>query len=610
MADSVWWLIYRGRAEEGVVFVGIKHTLQSNTMLLTKAFRYNKMLLLLRICVAVLGSVSVILTILMPMYLLEAIIGGDIAQVIEVVVVFTVPFLLITLINVGFSAYDSVAREKIYVKIINELLQKTINLDLGYFDDTESYDKYNRAFSNCCKIIDSINGILTSFITSSLNAFFIVGLLIWIDVYMFMVIAAMITISFLVNNRLKRIDYDFNKLLTEKSKQVNYLYRLFYLPQFVREVKSNNLSDFVFTTKHEFNNKILELVHEQTRKKAPFNVLLGSLGVLESSLVALYFGFSVVARRIAVSEYFTCVSAYSQLKNAVLNLTGIYNQLYSNSLFAGDYIEFMKSEENVTWNKEGIKLKTIKKIEFKHVSFKYSSGNLVLNDVSFEITAGEKIAILGKNGAGKTTIIKLLLRLYDPQSGSILINDIDIKKYNTRSLREVVQTLFQDFAIYAFSIKDNITLGRDIDEVDVVDALRKVDMEKKVNSLSFSLDTPITSQLYPGGVEFSGGEAQKLAIARIYAAKPKIFVMDEPTSNLDPYAEYQLYKRLMDDIELDSTAIIISHRLTLTYKMSKIIVIEQGRVIEQGNHNELMCLRGRYFEMYNIQTEKYIANAK
>jgi ABC-type multidrug transport system fused ATPase/permease subunit len=540
------------------------------------------------------------------MYLLEAIIGGNTAQIFEVILIFTIPFLFITLANVAFTAYDNVAREKIYVKIINEFLQKTIDLDLGYFDDTRSYDKYNRAFGNCCKVIDSINGILSNFITSIFNIIFIIGLLVWMDFYMFLVIIAVIAVSFLINNKLKKMDYDYSKLFSEKNKQVNYLYRLFYIPQFVRDVKANNLSEFIFKVKQDFNNSIIKLTREQSHKKVPYSIFLGSLGVLESGFVALYFGFSVVARRIAVSEFFTCINAYNQLKNTVMNLMGIYTGLYSNSLFASDYLEYLSSADNVTLNRKGIILEKVKKIEFVEVSFKYPNSNyFVLDKVSFRILAGEKVAILGKNGAGKTTIIKLLLRLYDPLSGDVIINGINAKEYNTKSLRRTIQTLFQDFAIYAFSIRDNISLGKDIGEGDILTALEEVGLKEKIENLKQNLETPITSQLYADGIELSGGEAQKLAIARVYAARPKTFVMDEPTSSLDPYAEHQLYNRLIKNTDKDAIVIVISHRLTLTHKMSKILVLEKGCMTEQGTHDELIRMKGVYFDMYNVQSEKY-----
>jgi len=545
----------------------------------------------------------------MPMYLLESIINGDLSQVLLVIVIFTVSYMIIMFVGIAFSAFEKVSNEKMYVNIINEFLQKTIDLDLGYFDKTASYDKYNRAFGNCCKVIDSINMILASLITSVLNIIFIVGLLIWMDIYMFIVIGVTIVITFLVNNKLKKIDYDYSKLFSEKNKQLNYLYRLFYIPQLVREMKSNNLSNYIFRIKQDFNADTVSLTKSQVKSHMPFSIFLGSLNIVENSVVALYFGFSVIMGRIEVAVFFTCINAYNQLKSTIMNLASIYTQLYSNSLFASDYIDFLQSKETITLNREGELLQNVHSIEFANVSFKYPNSNsMTISNVSFKITKGDKVAIIGKNGAGKTTIIKLLLRLYDPVSGEILINGLNIKNYNTESLRNTIQTLFQDFAIYAFSIKDNISLGRNISHEGILEALDKVEIRNKIESLQHSLDTPITSQLYADGIELSGGEAQKLAISRIYANNPKTFVMDEPTSNLDPHAEYLLYNRLLEDTNKESTIIVISHRLTLTYKMSKIIVLEQGHVAEQGSHDELINLKGIYHSMYSVQAIKYIDN--
>ena len=582
---------------------------KNNLLLLKKVFKYNKLLLIFRIFVAALNSVSVLLTILMPMYLLNSLLDGDFLQALRIVVIFGVLYLVISYIGTAFSAYDKIASEKMYLRIVNEFLQKSIDLDLSYFDNTHSFDKYNRAFGNCCRSIDSINAIMSSFVTSIFNIIFIVGLLAWMDLYMFTIILAAIAINLLVNNKLKKIDYEHSVLLSEKNKQVNYLYRLFYIPQLVRETKVNNLSEYIFKLKSGFDSKLMELNKRQVKKRTPFSVLLSTLSIIESSIVALYFGFSVVVQRIAISEYFTYVNAYNQLKNTILSLTSIHTQLYGNSLFASDYLDFLSSKECLTLNNEGVLLDEVNSIEFVGVSFKYpNSHHFALNKVSFSISKGDKIAIIGKNGAGKTTIIKLLLRLYNPTEGSIFINGMKLEEYNTKSLRNAIQVLFQDFALYAFSIMDNLSLGKDICQKNVWDALEKVGLSDKVKNLKYSIDTPISSQLYADGIELSGGEAQKLAISRIYASNPGTFVMDEPTSSLDPQSEYLLYERLMEDSGRESIVIVISHRLTLTYRMSKIIVIENGSVIEQGTHKELVNLKGVYNEMYSIQASKYTSS--
>jgi ABC-type multidrug transport system fused ATPase/permease subunit len=438
------------------------------------------------------------------------------------------------------------------------------------------------------------------------------SVLLWANVYVFVTILIFIAVNITINNVLKRIDYDYNVKLSEKNKQVNYFYRLFYTPKFIRDIKVNVIDEFIFNKKQEVNEEILRISKGQMSDTKKYRILLGFLDSLEYVLAAFYFAYSVIKEFIAVADYFTSLNAYQQIKNAINNLLSSYTVFYNNSLFAEDYIDFMRSNENTTTNREGILLKAseIEKVEFENVTFSYPNADEnALKNVSFVINRGDKIAVVGKNGAGKTTIIKLMLRLYDPQEGEIRINGISIQDYNTDSLRTSIKALLQDFAVYAFSLYDNLALGREISDEKMEMALREVDLYDKVSRLKGGLNTPITSQVTKGGVELSGGETQKLVLSRIFALDTPFFILDEPTSSLDPYAEYGLYHKLLQSSKSENTFIVISHRLTLTHKMSKIIVIDNGGIAESGTHEELMALDGIYAGMYRIQSEKYSAGS-
>ena len=584
-------------------------TIKNNLAILKKTYQYDRPLFFLRILMALLTSISVYLSILMPMYVLNAILEGSFSHIISYTVVFTVALLIISYLNQVFAAYDKIHTEVIFAKVTEELLHKSATLDLSYFDDTASYDKYNRAFSNCCNVINGINRAVSSFVTAIANIILISQLLAWMNPFMFVMITLSISINLIINNRLKKRDYELSKKLSEKNKQLNYIYRLFYLPHYIKEIKTNRLESFIFDKKQGFNKASIDLVTQNANGKLPFTLSLTTINVVESSIVALYFGFSVMAKQIAMSQYFTYVNAYSQLKNTILNLSAVYNQLYSNSLFAEDYIDFLNTDQHKTLNLDGQILDTVACIEFRDVSFHYpNTTSLALNHVSFSISAGESVAIVGRNGAGKTTIIKLLLRLYEPTSGEIYINDTNIKEYNTESLRNTICALFQDYALFAFSIRDNIELGKTEPPNCIWSALEQVELKDKVNTLPHTYDTPITSQLYADGIELSGGESQKLAISRIYARNAQVIAMDEPTSSLDPKSEFTLYQQILNNTKPNAIVIIVSHRLTLTYKMSKIIVLEHGQVKEQGTHNELIKLNGIYKELYSMQANKYTTN--
>jgi ATP-binding cassette subfamily B protein len=221
------------------------------------------------------------------------------------------------------------------------------------------------------------------------------------------------------------------------------------------------------------------------------------------------------------------------------------------------------------------------------------------------IKAGQKIALVGYNGAGKSTLVKLILRLYDPNSGKVLINGEGIKDFTISSYRSKFSTIFQDFRIYSASVAENVLCGKytNVDEKRVNSALSNSGFDEKLASMPHGIDTVLTKEFDSEGINLSGGEAQKIAIARVFARDCDIVILDEPSSALDPDSEYELNKTLMT--AFDKTVIIISHRLSTTRMADMIYMLEDGKIIEQGDHDSLMKLDGKYAEMFNKQAEKY-----
>ena len=250
----------------------------------------------------------------------------------------------------------------------------------------------------------------------------------------------------------------------------------------------------------------------------------------------------------------------------------------------------------------------IEGIEFKKVSFSYNEKKAI-NNISLKINKNEKIAIVGENGAGKTTFIKLLLRLYDPTEGEILLNNIDYKEYNSSDIRNQFVTVFQDYQIYALSIAENILLRKcnnSDDEKIVIDALKKVGLYDKVMQLEKGIRTICTTEFDKDGIEFSGGEKQKFVIARIFASNAPILLLDEPNSALDPIAERHIFDEIFN-YSINKTLIFISHRFSTTILSDKIYLFSNGEIIEQGSHHELMSIQnGKYKEMFNTQAFEYL----
>jgi ATP-binding cassette subfamily B protein len=250
-------------------------------------------------------------------------------------------------------------------------------------------------------------------------------------------------------------------------------------------------------------------------------------------------------------------------------------------------------------------------MDAKNISFSYSpEGKDIIQDVSMHIKEGEKIAIVGYNGAGKTTLVKLLMRLYDVNSGRISVNGHDIKDYSVDNYRSAIGTVFQDFKLFAGSIYENVLMDNKSNEAQmqrkkVIAALEKSGLYEKVMELPDKEETMITTEIYENGVNLSGGESQKLAISRIFFRDVGLFIMDEPSSALDPIAEYQLNQTLLKET-LGKAVIFISHRLSTTRFADRIIMMENGKIVEEGNHRELIELNGKYARMWNAQAGPYI----
>lgn len=251
---------------------------------------------------------------------------------------------------------------------------------------------------------------------------------------------------------------------------------------------------------------------------------------------------------------------------------------------------------------------TIESIEFQNVTFHYKEEIPLIRNLSFRIEGKEKVALVGHNGTGKTTLIKLILRLYDPVEGTIFVNGVDIKKYNLKAYRRLFSVAFQDYKIFAMSVKDNICMGRHIQNEDLVieKALERVGMKERINGLVNYLDTNLTKEFDKDGEVMSGGEYQKLVVARAFTKDGSIKIFDEPSSALDPIAEHDLYKNIMKEGG-DNVMIFISHRLSSVRDADKVFVMEQGEIVERGTHRELMDLGGTYSDLYMKQAKNYMA---
>lgn len=347
-----------------------------------------------------------------------------------------------------------------------------------------------------------------------------------------------------------------------------------------------------------------------------YSIKMFFVNFARSSSVSLMFDIGItllltykimVEKSVSLGDFAATIGAMWKLLWQLNTLLDYFAKFKENSLYTEKFRVFLNYKPTVC-DSENAKAceETVNTLELKNLSFSYPSADKnTISELSMTIKSGQKIALVGYNGAGKSTLVKLILRLYDPNSGEILINGENIKAFSVSSYRSKFGTIFQDFRLYSASVAENVLCSKytNADEERVKSALSKSGFGEKLALMSHGVDTVLTKEFDSEGINLSGGEAQKIAIARVFARDCDIVILDEPSSALDPDSEYELNKTLMT--AFDKTVIIISHRLSTTIMADMIYMLEDGRIIEQGDHDSLMKLDGKYAEMFNKQAEKY-----
>lgn len=419
------------------------------------------------------------------------------------------------------------------------------------------------------------------------------------------------TLSVFLSFKTQRMDFEHNNAKVEEDRKLDYMYKTMSDYNYAKEVRINRADRFI---SHKYKNILdsqLRKLRVYVNKNININIISTVVAVIQSAVMYIYFSYQVFSAQISIADYTVLLGATTLLTslllgffgsvariNKTLNYTELFRKYQSmvaenSNISASNHLEI---SEIVTDNLT---------IEFKNVSFTYpGTEHRILDNISFMINHGEKIGIVGLNGSGKTTLIKLLCRLYDPTEGYIYLNGIDIKQIPHNKYTALIGIVLQDFCLFAYSIRENIVFNKNTDEEKLNKCIKKSGLTDKVSALPNGFETVIYKRLDDNGIEFSGGEGQKLALARAIYKNSGILVLDEPTSALDPIAEYELFSKL-SDISQGKTALFISHRLSSTRFCDRIFVLSGGKIAESGSHEELMAKQGIYADLFSSQAKYY-----
>lgn len=497
-------------------------------------------------------------------------------------------------------------RERLYYKLNQKLYKKAKELDLESYDNPEFYNNFILTIESSSGNIQNLLGLVRMYIGHIVSFITIASVLFTIDPWCLVIIMSVICIFLPISKRVGTLMMERRIENAKFHRRSDYFQRVFYLQDYAKEVRMNNISPLLID---RYNDAADDVINNQKKYFTKISILdcIQTLGVQQLGflfLLPLYLGYCVLVKETLTPGDFVATfnGAHSVAMSFQFLTIWALARFSEQGKMIDKYREFLNADFNIKDGENTAKKTEPKEIVIKNLSFSYPNNDKpTLEDINLTIKPYEKIALVGYNGAGKTTLTNLLLRLYDATSGEILIDGENIKNVTAESHRDRFAAVFQDFQIFSCSLGENVALNKNIDEEKVKEALKHSGFNKELKN---GIKSELLREFDDDAVMLSGGEAQKTAIARAFYKDCPYVILDEPSANLDPVAEYNLNQAMIEAAD-HKTVIFISHRLSTTVNADKIYVMENGRIIESGNHSELMALNGTYAYMFNLQAEKY-----
>lgn len=516
-----------------------------------------------------------------------------------------------------YQCLDNILHTIIFPKLENlirrgitlELYNKIPYIDMVNYDYAETYDKITRAIDEADNRALWMLGTLRGLLSSTIQMLVLFISLAILSPFSIIVAILGTLVTFWANIINSKKVYNFEMDKVSINRKLDYVKRIFYMPQYKVDIHITNLGKVM---EKKYYNDITDL-NNTIKKHAPSIAAIAIsaswlFNFLNIGISSIYISKRIYDGVMTVGDFSSVITAITNLSNNFLNYSNILPELRSHALFIENYLEVlsMKTEIYNEENKLILSKGDIKNIRLVNIYFRYSNSDFVLKNINFEINKGQKIALVGENGAGKSSLLKIIIGLYQPTEGQIEINNISFNDINTKSYYNNLAVVSQDFQIYALSILDNIILSEDniFDSNKVWEVIQLSGLEDKTNNLTKKLETQLSTEFSDEGINFSGGENQKLAIARALYQDAQILIMDEPSSSLDPKSEKELFD-VIDNISKDKTVIVVSHRMSCVKNMNMIYYFENGSIIEHGTHTELINMNGKYAQAFRLQAERY-----
>jgi ATP-binding cassette subfamily B protein len=527
----------------------------------------------------------------------------------EMVVLVSI-FLAIIGVHTAFSSwynnkyrpeFELAAHQEVYGMLYNQ----ASNVELACYEDPDFYNKYTLAIKEADHRLGQVLTCVCRLTIIPFAFAYIVWQMFMIDKYLFL-FAVLPLIGTFVFDRMNSRNWHNRGLGTNPHDRKKwYVNRVFYLAQYAKEIRLSNVSKILNRQYGEGYEGAMAVFNKYGRRIMPVHFLKENFtySILFNGILIYGAYRAIVSQTIATSEFVILVAAMSTATWMLRSLSDAVTDYYQNGLYVQNLRVFLEHKPEIPEDHTGETVGGFNsKLELRSVGFKYKgSEDETLKNINLTIKKGEKIAILGHNGAGKSTLIKLLLRMYDPTSGEILLDGKDIRDCDLQSYRGLFSAAFQDQRVFSMSVADNVSSNRET----AINALKLSGAWSRVERMKNGVDSVLTREFDDEGVVLSGGETQKVSVARAFARDFDIGIFDEPSSALDPVAEYELFESMMQAFA-GKTVIFISHRMSSARLADRVYLFENGKVIEEGSHGELMRRNGAYAEMFRKQAENYI----
>jgi len=495
------------------------------------------------------------------------------------------------------------------LQLKRDVYEKAIKTDYKYIDDPEYYDNYTYAVgqysSRAEEAFDLINRMASSAITiaSMLSIIAVLSPL-----------AVIVTIIGTVIEHLLHMVTNYHDVKKDEEivpydRRLSYHHRVFYTSSYAADLKSTQVKKFLMDDYENAGAEKIGIIKKYAKKMIVSALSATFTLYTVRTYAILNIAYGIFTGKIGtVGSYMTMILAFESMQNALCEMFYYVKDVSRLGMYAKKIRSFFDVESKIETDSSKNMLPAPSgaySVSFRNMCFSYSNSAFGIKNFNLEIKPGEKIAVVGENGAGKSTLVKLMLRLYDVTGGQICINGADIKDYSISELRGKIGVAFQNTNVYAISLAKNIMLYNEVKSDKLEEIVKRVGLREVISKNNADTDTTLTKEFDENGIMLSGGEMQKIGISRLFTGEFGLLLLDEPSSALDPIAEYEMTKLILDSSNL-STTIIVAHRLSTIRNADRIVLVENGSIRETGTHDELMNQRGKYFEMFTKQAENYI----